>query len=183
MKLKKEINLINDKKFIKRLNWMVLGITVVFIVIFQLLSMIVSPKLSRFWDFHFSVVFLITVLFLFLSLLIHEGIHGLFFKLFSETGSKVIFGYKNGLLYASSPNSFYSRNQFIWISIAPFFFITSILTILFFLGWLPQEVYVILATVHGSGCVGDFYWCYLLIKEPKTVKVEDTEVGFRIYES
>ncbi|MGJ8730804.1 DUF3267 domain-containing protein [Listeria aquatica] len=72
--------------------------------------------------------------FLFLLLLIHEGIHGLFFKLFSETGSKVIFGYKNGLLYASSPNSFYSRNQFIWISIAPFFFITSILTILFFLG-------------------------------------------------
>ncbi|EUJ33789.1 putative zinc metallopeptidase [Listeria floridensis FSL S10-1187] len=118
---------------------------------------------------------------LFLIFIIHEGIHGIFFKVFGGTNSKVRFGFKNGMLYATSPNSRFSKKQFLCISLAPFVVITIVLTVLLVLGILPRMVFVFLAAIHGGGCVGDFYWTYLLSEEPENIEVEDTESGFNIY--
>ena len=55
----------------------------------------------------------------FILIIIHELIHGAFFKLFDPKG-KVKFGFKNGVAYATSPHSFYSKGKFAIILLAPF---------------------------------------------------------------
>jgi len=50
----------------------------------------------------------LTILILFGTLVIHELIHGLFFKVICAPKSKIYFGFKNGLIYAFTPNCVYS---------------------------------------------------------------------------
>ena len=113
-------------------------------------------------------------------IIFHELIHGIFFKLFNKEG-KVKFGFKNGLAYATSPNSFYSRWQFLLILLAPFVLITLILWLLYAYREISPYAFVWLASFHGSACIGDFYFCYLVTKAPAHSYVEDTEQGINFY--
>lgn len=178
MKLIKEINLLTNKKLIIWLNFATIPLVFLFLVLFTLLADRVvslsygSPSLPE--TIFYLVVFIILIF-------IHEGIHGIFFKVFNPKG-KVKFGFKNGMAYATSPHSLYSKGKFAWIGLAPFVVITTILFILLALKVLPAFYFVLLAAIHGSCCVGDFYWMWLLIRAPKGILVEDTEQGINLYE-
>lgn len=117
--------------------------------------------------------------------IIHELIHGLFFKLFNPE-NKVKFGikWKQGMAFATSPGSLYNRGQMFVISLAPFVLISLVLSALFVLGWLNVVYYLLLVSAHAGACIGDFYYAYLfLIKFGKNnILVEDTEMGLRIYQ-
>lgn len=127
----------------------------------------------------FSTI-LITLAFLLATFTIHEGIHGLFFKLFSPA-SKVKFGYMAGMLYATAPGEIYTRKQYIIIILMPFIIITAVLFILMFT--FPHVSYKYLLVIHTGGCAGDFYYVYLMLKHKNLKYAEDTNVGMTLYET
>ncbi|MBC2187740.1 DUF3267 domain-containing protein [Listeria booriae] len=178
MRLLKEVNLIDNKKLIFWINSMSIILLILFALIFWIFTLMFSP--TRTLPFNIAYFFFMTPLLLIFIIFAHEGIHGLFFKLFKPK-SEVRFGFKNGMFYATSPNSYYSKYKFICISLAPFIIITVSLIISYFLGLLSQPLFILLTSVHGAGCIGDFYWIWLLLKSPRNTIVEDTEIGICLY--
>lgn len=171
-KLIEEINLLENRKLLINLNL----VAIVIVLVLTVLGIVFSGgfQISN----GFEGVFWL-LLGYFLSLVIHEAVHGIFFKAFKPSG-KVKFGFKSGMAYATSPGSFYTKTQFFIISIAPFVVLTGLFIFLRFLGVNESVVYLIFA-LHTSGCVGDFYYCILLINRPVGILVEDTEKGINFY--
>ncbi|WP_099203454.1 DUF3267 domain-containing protein [Miniphocaeibacter massiliensis] len=180
MKLIKQIDIMNNKKIAIILNLLSIPLIVIFIGIFSFISIKIDNNLIL-KDYELNLGrTIISLIMLFPIIIIHELIHGLFFKLFNLKG-KVKFGFKNGLAYATSPGSYYTKGKFACISLAPFVIITAILTTLFILNIITVSEYVLLASVHAGSCVGDFYWIILIIKSPKNSLIEDTENGINFY--
>jgi len=179
MKLLKSYDLLNDKKLIKWLNIWSIVFIVFFFIIFTVITMIFkgnaneikSPLIELLLMFGLLVVLIV----------IHELIHGLFFKVFKPE-AKVKFGYKNGMAYATSPNSKYSRSKFAIISLAPFILITSVLFTCYMLNVLPKTMFIFIAALHAGACVGDFYWVWLVATSPKGCLIEDTDKGIDFYQ-
>lgn len=176
----KSINLLENKKLILWLNIGSIPLLIVFAIFFLALATWLSPPVLRSTEQTF-VDFILLAVGLFVLLVIHELIHGIFFKVFNPTG-KVKFGFKNGMAYATSPQSYYSKGRFAVICLAPFFFISISLMILYLLGFLSIYAFVFLASIHASACIGDFYWIYLILKAPPKTIVEDTDVGISFYQ-
>lgn len=175
-----KIELINNKKIIVLLNFLsilTLLLAVPFFILFANLG-----ELTKIIGFSTdSLLDIVLLLFLFfITIIIHELIHAFFMKLFDKNG-KVKFGFKNGMAYATSPSSFYNKIHFTIISLAPFILITITLNLLYYLGIISPFVYVSVASIHTSGCVGDFYWVYLIKKAPANSLIEDTETGINFY--
>lgn len=179
MKLYKKYNLIENRKVIIWLNVASILCFFLFYFLFERVGMLLIPIGEEVFQFSLIHIFLGVGLFI-LLIIIHELIHGLFFKLFDLKG-KVKFGFKNGMAYATSPNSYYSKGKFSWICLAPFVLITLILYVVTYRQFLPVPIFVIIASMHAASCVGDFYWCYLLIRAPRNTYVEDTEEGMNLY--
>ncbi|HJE19907.1 MAG TPA: DUF3267 domain-containing protein [Aliicoccus persicus] len=113
-------------------------------------------------------------------IVVHEAIHGIFFKMFAPN-KRVKFGFKSGMAYATSPGSVFSRMQFTVIILAPFVVITTLLIIGMFV--LPHGSYKYLLVGHTAACIGDFYYVYLVIKHPHLKYCMDTDTGMSMYES
>ena len=130
------------------------------------------------WAVVLIIVFVVTVV-------LHEGLHGLFFWLFSH---KVRFGAQLWSLmgptfWASSPGSLFPRAKFQTIALAP-----QLLTILLFLilALVPLSnivTYALILTAAfnlGGGCL-DIYAAILLCKYPRSLFIEDARDGFKVY--
>lgn len=178
MKLIQRVNLLENKKVIFWLNVVSIPLIALFFVLFSSISLLKKDAMSN--ELHWFAYVIILAGF-FLLLTIHELIHGIFFKLF-QPERKVKFGFKNGMAYATSPNSFYTKIQFSIICLAPFVLISLALFICYLSGWIPTSSFVFLSALHGAGCVGDFYLIYLVITAPKKAKIEDTEQGINLYQ-
>ncbi len=185
MTLLQEINVRDNKWLIVALNLAALLAFFPFLFLFLgLYSLVTGSPEIRFgfnlWD-PFLELFLLVVI-----LILHEGIHGIFFKLFKPE-NKVKFGviWKSLMLYATSPGSLYSRGQMLIIGLAPFIVNSLLLTLLLALGWLPAFYYIFLASLHAAGCVGDFYYVYVLAWKHRSHKilVEVTENGLKIFQA
>ncbi|WP_017549290.1 DUF3267 domain-containing protein [Salinicoccus carnicancri] len=123
---------------------------------------------------------LLALALLFAVFTVHEGIHGLFFKLFSSS-SRIKFGYTSGMLYATAPGSVYTRKQYMVIILMPFIVISVLLLILMFAFLHPSIKYIL--AIHTGGCAGDFYYVYLMMKYSNLEYAEDTDVGMTLYEA
>ncbi|MGX7419507.1 DUF3267 domain-containing protein [Carnobacterium gallinarum] len=112
----------------------------------------------------------------FISLIIHEGIHGVFFKVFGA--KKVQFGFKRGMAYAGAPGSFYRGWQFLILALSPFLILTGVY-------WVIGQQFPVFAlflfALHSAGCIGDFYYAYLVVKYGLKLWIEDTNSGLIIY--
>lgn len=124
----------------------------------------------------FSEKLIIITLLFFISLILHEAIHGLFFKVFGA--KKVTFGFKNGMAYAEAAGSYFRAWQFKAIALSPF---VGLSLLYFILAQYAPVSALLLFALHTSGCVGDFYFIYLLIKFKETDWIEDTETGINLY--
>ncbi|SFK90926.1 Putative zincin peptidase [Salinicoccus halodurans] len=180
---KYELNIFDDKKSLNIITAISVIITVIMLI--PPIWMDGGAFLAQMTDggVEFRVTFgtiLITLALLFAVFTFHEGIHGLFFKLFSPA-TKVKFGYMSGMLYATAPGEVYSRKQYIVIILMPFLLITAILLLLMFT--FPHASYKYLLAIHTGGCAGDFYYVYLMLKYRNLKYAEDTDVGMTLYET
>ena len=175
MKLLKELDFIHNKKVNLALNIMAVLLIFPFLALFTWIAILMYGRGSE--VFHFFDLFYLLVL-----MVIHELIHGFFFKVLGDENTKVKFGFKNGMAYATSPGTFYHRKDFLVIGLAPFVLISLLLTLLAMLGLLSSTLYMPLASLHAAGCVGDFYIALLLLGQTDDILVEDTEVGMNFYQ-
>lgn len=181
MELIKEINMLENKKAIIGVNIAAIPLFVFGIWLFTRLA----AGEAIYFSFAFmplqTLLFNLVIFFLtyFLIISIHELIHGLFFKVFSDTG-KVKFGFKNGMAYATNPGTKYTWWQFLIIVLAPCVFISLVLYGAYQMTWINGTFFVAMASLHFSGCVGDL-WYALLIMKYGDKYYEDTEVGFSIW--
>ncbi|WP_022796488.1 DUF3267 domain-containing protein [Bavariicoccus seileri] len=176
LKIIKEINLMENQKLILWLNIATIPLALIFIVLFGLIPFF-SPTTTGGFSLWNIILWLVAYV---VSIICHELIHGLFFKIFHLEG-KVKFGFKNGMAYATSPNSYYTKGQFAVIILAPFIVISTLLIISYYLTILSAIFFVLLAALHAGSCVGDFYFIYLICRSPKNCLIMDTEVGLSFY--
>lgn len=116
------------------------------------------------------------------SLPVHELVHAAFFKLFGPAGTRITFGFKSGMLYAGCPGRRFSRGQMTAVLLAPF----ALLSLTYLaLGALLGLPFMMLAVflLHTSGCVGDFYFAWLIARHPEADLIEDTPVGICLWSS
>lgn len=184
MKLVQEINILHSKKLAIVLN--ILGILLIFAFgyLFTWLGTVVLQL--EFTTEQYTMESMLYFLGVSIVLIIiHELIHGLFFKIYKPE-NKIKFGVKlsQGMAYATSPGSLYNRRQMLVISLAPFVLISLSLTVLAVLGVFSAVSYVLLAALHAAGCIGDFYYTYLLAIKHRNINLlaEDTETGLLIYQ-
>jgi len=116
----------------------------------------------------------------FLILPIHEVVHALAFILW---GGKPYFGTKLPLaLYCGAKNQLFHRNQYLVIGLAPLVVLT-IAGVIFTLLNPVLASYTLFASLgNASGSAGDVWTVARLLRHPKSMLVEDTAAGYRVWE-
>jgi hypothetical protein len=111
---------------------------------------------------------------------LHEGFHGLFFRLFSHTRPK--YAFKVYYALASAPGWFFPRWQYFFISLAPLFAITTlaILGIRFLPEFYLLPLYFLLI-LNASGAVGDLWVVARLIFSPRSTMIRDFGDAIEFY--
>lgn len=178
MKLYKEFNILEDKKLLVKIN------------IFSIIVLLVTGALVAIWHFLLNGKFEITLnglgfLWAFggfaVSIVIHELIHGYFFKFFADEDNKQVkYGYAKGMFYAANPGVIYTRGQFLVIGLAPFVLISLLYMVLGFLG-LDSAVLWGVFILHTAGCAGDFWYTYEITRNPLISHCEDTPTGLKLF--
>ena len=179
-----ELNIFENKSALKSISWIqILAVLGTFTVLYLLEGFVIRPTGSALVGREqFGIagaVFFIIALF-FIIIIVHEAIHGVFFKIF-KPGSRVKFGFKAGMAYATSPGTVYSRGQFFIIAAMPFIILTGIMITMMFM--LPNPAYKYYIALHTGACAGDFYYLYLIMKHKHLSYAVDTEVGMSLYET
>lgn len=168
----------------KRAGVFILGISSVFLVVYLGGYLFGVDAKSAAGNLALWAVMLLAILVA--VVVLHEGLHGLFFWIFS---GKVRFGAKlktpmGPVFWASSPGSLIPRTKFQIIALAP----QSLTVVLFLiLALVPLSntlAYVLLvaAALNLSGGCLDIFVAILLRRYPRSVLIKDMKEGFEAYE-
>lgn len=122
-----------------------------------------------------SVLFglLVLVALTFAMVFLHEGIHGLFFWIFTK--EKPCFGFKVVYAFAGAPDWYITKVPYLIIGISPLILITLVaFGLLLFLppAWILPVLFFM--TLNASGAVGDIYTIFWLVRAPRNILVNDT---------
>jgi hypothetical protein len=111
---------------------------------------------------------------------IHEIIHALAFLLW---GGSPHFGARLPMaLYCGARQQLFRRNQYLVIGLAPLVVITIAGIILTLLAPVAAA-YVLFATIGNvSGSAGDIWVVARLLRQPRHMLVEDTQIGYQVWE-
>lgn len=107
-----------------------------------------------------------------LMVLLHEGVHGIFFWLVTRKLPR--FGVTLAYAYASAPGILIPRNPYLVIGLAPLVLLTAIG--IFILPFVPEATLpylVFTLTMNAAGAVGDMYVVLVLLRVPAYAKIED----------
>lgn len=178
------IHTFEDEAFlhsVSRISAAVLGVSVG--VAFVLFSMVMPglSELSRLDGWFAGIWWAVSLLVgTVVVLAVHEGVHGLFFKLFAPAGSRVTFGanIKLGMLYACAEGIVYTRRQYLVVILAPTVVVTALMLVSAFVSGYPFCCYII-ATAHLAGCVGDWKYAAAVFRNHAITHCEDTSWGVR----
>jgi hypothetical protein len=115
-------------------------------------------------------------------IVLHEGVHGLFFWLF--TRGRPVFAFKGLYAYAALPGWFIPRNPYLVTCLAPLVFISLLGTLLLMVvpaGWLMPVIFVL--TLNAAGATGDMAVAGWLLSTPANSFAQDYGDAFSIYVS
>lgn len=177
-----ELNLFKDQSALKTLSILSIVITIISVVPFYALERLFSSQSAFYHNISFAGLFFSALAVIIGSaaiIVLHEAIHGIFFKLFNLKG-KVKYGYKNGMFYATAPGEIYKKKYFSIIVMMPFIIITMILVLILYL--IDETAVTVILVFHTGACAGDFYYLYLMFKYKHLKYVKDTETGLVMFE-
>ena len=111
---------------------------------------------------------------------LHEGVHAALFKLFAPRGSRVTFGanWQCAMVYACAEGIIYTRRQYLVVSLAPTVAVTALLAAIGWAGGYALACYVV-AVVHLTGCTGDWFYSWRILRDRRIRHCEDTSWGVR----
>jgi hypothetical protein len=116
------------------------------------------------------------------TLILHELTHGLAIQMFGASPKYGII-WKGLMLYATSPEYAYRRNNYVVIALAPFVFISALVI----LGmWILQgtawvALLAVCGVVNASGAVGDMWITIIVLRYAVTAYVMDERDGIRMF--
>ncbi len=112
------------------------------------------------------ITFASLLLTLVFTLILHEAVHGLGFRLLA--GVKPQFAFRGTYAYAAAPGWFIPTEIYFWIGIAPLVVLSLLAIGLIAIVPLSALTYVILAAVMNfSGAVGDLWVAVQLLRAPR----------------
>ncbi len=162
-KLIESINLDHDiVPFIQKHLFVWNKVTVLYLmaVVFLFLGMVVSPVLN--WSqiggiwMYLTRLFLGLFLFPLLIIPIHEGVHGLVYKLLGARQVRYTADFKRFVFTAQANKFVVSKNEFYWLAFAPFLVITIVgLAIIWYFPYWSDLILAFLFA-HATMCAGDF---------------------------
>jgi len=171
---------------LKNMGWRKrLGLTLIFLGI-GLALVTVIKEIVDLSAIPFNRRLLLLVLALVVSVVMHEGLHGVFFKKFT---GKVQFGFKGKtavgpVFYASSIGSMIPRVKYQIIGLAPQIGTVILLGILF-IAPLRNDMWWFISCLLLLNFIGsaiDIYVVFWLRKFPKSVMIEDSMTGLKIWQ-
>ncbi len=167
------LDLKEDKKLMILVNLYAFIPLIPFVVIYFWL---IAPEMTYLefnnWDFpHF-------ILQMILMMIVHELIHGIFFKL--GTKEKVRYQFHGIYASASVKGIYFYKHHYLVVGLAPFVILTIVYSLLLLIPGQFIFWYIILA-MHTSACIGDFYVTLKLLKYPADTLIEDYGVGMVFY--
>lgn len=115
-----------------------------------------------------------------LMIILHEGIHGLFFWVFTRERPK--FGLKLLYAYAAAPDWYIRRNPFMWVGLSPMLLISFFGVAVIPLvpsSWMP--VLILFLTINAAGSMGDVFIVLKLLSQPDDALIQDLGDSFTIY--
>jgi hypothetical protein len=115
-----------------------------------------------------------------LMLIVHEGIHGLFFWIF--TGSRPRFGFRGYYAFAAAPDWFIPYRHYLVVALSPVVLMTLIgIGTLWVIpeAWLGGLIFWV--SMNFSGSVGDMMVAAWLLRKPATFLAQDYGDGVRFY--
>lgn len=158
------------------------GVPKKYVLISSIFAMVWAWFIPVLQDVSLGKLLLILLGTLIATIIAHEALHGIWFKIFT---GKVVFGVllKKFVFYASSPDSKIKRNQFILICLFP-----QILAIPLFLimrlNNSPLVSYMASVSMLFNLCggVSDWWASFTLARYPENVFIEDTKAGAVIWQ-
>ncbi len=112
-------------------------------------------------------------------IVLHEAIHGIFMKLFSDV--KVNYGFTGMYAFAGS-SAYFTKMPYIVIALSPIVIFGVLFAVLCFIVpptwfWVPYFLQI----MNVSGAAGDLYVTYKFTKLPSDILVNDTGVCMTVY--
>lgn len=113
---------------------------------------------------------------------VHEVVHALFFRRYAPPGARVKFGanLNMGMIYASAEGVVYPRAAYLVIALAPSVVVTLLVAVLG-IGIKWPLWAIVIATIHLSGCTGDWGYVRAIRADPAIAYCEDTAWGVVFY--
>lgn len=122
---------------------------------------------------------LIVIPFIIIYVILHEAIHGIFFKVFGK--GKLRFGLTLMYAYAGS-EGFYNKKSYTIISLAPVVILGIIIGIITMHSTDKWFWFIYLVQVANiSGAAGDLYVTSLMRKLPEDILIHDDGVSMQMY--
>jgi len=113
------------------------------------------------------------------TFILHELIHGIFFKL--GTDQKVSYKFHGWALSASVKGIYFYKNHYLVTGLAPFVIISILMVLAMFIFPMHAFMLYIILAVHTAGCIGDFYVVLKLLKYNKDTLIHDYGIGMLFY--
>lgn len=152
-------------------GWIFMGVAAAINPHFFILSIrIFVGTLTVFW-------FLLTAVSI---IIIHEIIHAIGFYWFTRERPEI--GFHILYAYASAPNWYFTRNQFILIGILPFMLITSVgLMLMPFVNLITLPRLILALTLNAAGSIGDIIVVLWLVSQPSKAWIRDKGSFIALY--
>jgi hypothetical protein len=183
----KEIDLSKNKKVALLINLAAVPLVFLFGWLFLNLARTTSPStdstnpLLLIDGITYLLIVLIGVLLVVaLTTILHELVHGIFFKLFTKERPR--YGFKGLYAYAAAPEWYLPRYQFIVVSLAPLVLLT--LGGVALMQFIPQPwvlLVVIGLTMNAAGAVGDIFAASWTLLRPGEALVRDAGIALTVY--
>ncbi len=113
-------------------------------------------------------------------ILLHEGLHGIFFWLFIH--QRPVFAFKGAYAYAAAPEWYLPRDMYFVTAVAPLVGISIIGIVLF--AFAPQAWFLpVLAglIINAGGAAGDLWVAAWLLRQPSTCYANDRGDAITLY--
>lgn len=141
----------------------------------------IRPDANQLWGALSGTGNLILLLLsVFVMIVLHEMVHGLFFWVF--TRDRPVFAFRFLYAYAAAPDWYIPRNQYVIIGLAPLFVISLIGIFLFFGLPIYGVAYtLLLVSFNAAGAVGDLAICLWLLTRSPNLMICDQGDAARVF--
>lgn len=173
------VDFAGDKKLYMIINLLSIPLAIFFYLVFYLLfkNFIQDSEQNIFYYFRAYIKMnslwgILLLVLLFLTTILHELIHGLFYLIFTK--EKPVFGFKMMMAYAGSPNWYLKKNCFLIVALSPLVIISTLGCVL--IHFIPQHLSSLVfipVVINGAGCIGDIWISIILLDKPKETYITD----------